>query len=731
MCVRLQANSELRYSDDYGTFDGLYMKSSSVKRNWTSKDECGCLYLIWPALFLIFLSTWPCAGLAGPASLELYGTLDSIGITVELDPNEDPEKNASASVQYRSGSEQYHPGLPLSRIPESHRLAGSLFWLNPGTRYYVRLTISDPDSGSLNDTVLERSAVTRSEISISRPDKALYASPGGTGDACTESAPCALQTGLSRVNAGEELVLAGGIYYRDKSVDAFRLEASGQPGRPILIRGKDGETAILDGADPDSSKLTWIAQGDGVWKATYKGSMDRTSMVLAYGKRLYPYRTLADLESLSYGISGFYAQDTELYVHLIDGAHPATAGLLISQHGCGLKIYEKHYAYIQNLTFRNYGDAHRAQALRFVNATHNLVQNCIFENNDIDIDLAGDSQNNLIQENAFLDSVFGWPWGAIKNEYYNEIRELEGGAIFIELKEAYGITYGNPRGNVVRRNEFTGYFDGIHVASADESQLRVVDLDICENQFMEIADDAIQVDGYASNLRIYKNTMGTILNGVSLAPLYDGPVYAVRNLMYGIGSGNHEHESGTPFKFQNKNEHTYGAIYLLHNTCDGGRVLETSDGLMILKQKDGSDYRLSQLYSRNNIWVGARRALIKLNTSPTGVFDLDHDNLYARNGAQLLMWDYNGYYNLSDFQYATGLEFHGLNADPGFVDTMHGDYSLAANSKMIDKGIHIWGINDEYAGQAPDIGFAESPEGGPKPQEPGKVMPWLLFLIAN
>ena len=96
------------------------------------------------------------------------------------------------------------------------------------------------------------------------------------------------------------------------------LPRSGAPGAPILIQGFPGETAILDGADP--SPFSWTATGGGVYQTTVQ--VADPHLVLANGARLYPYQSLADLQNLIWGIPGFYAAGTTLYVRLADHADP-------------------------------------------------------------------------------------------------------------------------------------------------------------------------------------------------------------------------------------------------------------------------------------------------------------------------------------------------------------------------------------------------------------------------
>jgi hypothetical protein len=126
------------------------------------------------------------------ASLELYGTFHAMGVIVTLDSGDDPDGDATASVEYRpSGSGAYRTGFPLSRV-EATRFAGSLFWLEPGTTYEVRVTLHDPDGGPLDTLSLTLSAATRPEISIPAANHRYVVSPSGSGTAC-----CGLPVGFT------------------------------------------------------------------------------------------------------------------------------------------------------------------------------------------------------------------------------------------------------------------------------------------------------------------------------------------------------------------------------------------------------------------------------------------------------------------------------------------------------------------------------------------------------
>ncbi|HUR04555.1 MAG TPA: carbohydrate binding domain-containing protein [Nonomuraea sp.] len=63
----------------------------------------------------------------------------------------------------------------------------------------------------------------------------------------------------------------------------------------------------------------------------------------------------------------------------------------------------------------------------------------------------------------------------------------------------------------------------------------------------------------------------------------------------------------------------------------------------------------------------------------------------------------------------SGIEVHGLVADPKFVDAGANDYHLQAGSPAIDRGTSLGGVTDGFAGSAPDLGRFESGFEAPSP----------------
>jgi len=613
------------------------------------------------------------------ATLELYGTFHAMGVIVTIGASDDPDGDATASVTYRvSGSGAYRQGFPLSRI-ENTRFVGSLFWLEPGTAYDVRVSFDDPDGGPLDGTTVSGTASTRAEVAIPPPNDTYYVSPTGSGLACSLATPCALSYGLSQAQSGDEVVLRGGVYYQGE-IDMSR---SGTAGAPIVVRGYAGETAVLDGGDP--ATFAWTSQGGGVYRATVNAA--DTHLITANGQRLYPYQSLFDLQNLIWGIPGFYASGTTVYVRLAGGADPNGAAMVVSRYNTAFTVEQDHI-YFLDLTFRHYGRGSWAKAIYFFNGSDNLVQGCTFAINDLGIGIKYTSHRNVIQDNAFYDTDFDWPWDAVKSG-----SELETGGV-----RFYSPT--NGRGTVIRRNTFHDYFDGFG-ACPNSTSVVTNETDVYENVVYNAGDDGMETDGRCSNVRIWSNTFHDVLMGISLAPVYDGPVYAVRNLIYRTGVGNNDY-TGSAFKF-NSGYDTSGPMYLFHNTSDAAVTTPRSSGLDI---KSPGTWEL--IYARNNIWSGTDYALS--NANPTQPLDLDYDGLYTTRAGELAWWSGlpDRHLNtLAELQAATGQEMHGLNAVPGFANAAAGDYSLDDDSDLIDAGLFIPGINDGYGGAAPDIGAFE------------------------
>ena len=61
---------------------------------------------------------------------------------------------------------------------------------------------------------------------------------------------------------------------------------------------------------------------------------------------------------------------------------------------------------------------------------------------------------------------------------------------------------------------------------------------------------------------------------------------------------------------------------------------------------------------------------------------------------------------------ATGLECNGHGEAPGLTGPDQLRFGLSEGSPNIDRGLRIYGINDDFEGAGPDIGYLE--QGAPE-----------------
>ncbi len=159
----------------------------------------------------------------------------------------DTNRNATVAVNYREkGDADWSEALPMLRVHyeianqdyEPYRVgnlfAGSVLFLKPGTDYEVQLTMNDPDGGAPAEPKVV-SVSTRSEPK---------APEGREIQADPESG---LMAAYERARPGDTIVLQPGTYK-----GPFRLDRSGEPGRPIVFRSSDAGDAILEGDGTDS-----------------------------------------------------------------------------------------------------------------------------------------------------------------------------------------------------------------------------------------------------------------------------------------------------------------------------------------------------------------------------------------------------------------------------------------------------------------------------------------------
>lgn len=164
------------------------------------------------------------ASTAGAASAP-EPTLENLSLVWEV--TGDANNNGVVGVRFRAqGSSSWRTALPLRRVPAgsnvgfswSHRHAGSVFGLQPGTDYELELNLVDPDGGNATRQLTAR---TRS---LPAP---------GSGSVRSAS-PASLASVLSQAQPGDIVELGAGSYA------GFNLQRDGTAGQPLTLRGLPG-----------------------------------------------------------------------------------------------------------------------------------------------------------------------------------------------------------------------------------------------------------------------------------------------------------------------------------------------------------------------------------------------------------------------------------------------------------------------------------------------------------
>ncbi len=180
----------------------------------------------------------------GPAAAD-PSTVCCIGISLPI-LSGDEDYDAFVGVSYRrTGDTAWTPALPMLRVrpetlgnedpPENFGLprpveqfAGSVFDLEPGTAYDVRLQINDPDGSSEQQII----AASTQALPVDAPQTARLVAVASTTE---------LNSALAGANPGDVIELAAGSYN-----GTLRIARSGTRTDPIIVTGVDQQSVTID-----------------------------------------------------------------------------------------------------------------------------------------------------------------------------------------------------------------------------------------------------------------------------------------------------------------------------------------------------------------------------------------------------------------------------------------------------------------------------------------------------
>jgi hypothetical protein len=274
------------------------------------------------------------------------------------------------------------------------------------------------------------------------------------------------------------------------------------------------------------------------------------------------------------------------------------------------------------------------------------------------------------------------------------------------------------QGHVVAYNYVEAFHDGIDVATygtpSDDPDRVPSSIDFYGNDLTNLADNCIEADGAAHNVRVFANRcLNSAQGALSAQPIFGGPAWFFRNLVYNATSGG-------PLKFVD----TPAGVLVYQNTFFGESALFGP---------------ASNVHFRNNLIIGDgwAGALFAPSTS-TAWSSADYDGYRPNPDSKApfgwtspregVATDYKGplvkreFASLEDLRSATGQERHGVllgaevfvnaptpdRADPQrLYRPSELDFRLRPGSPAIDAGVELPTITDGYTGKAPDLGAYE------------------------
>eukprot|EP01084_Bolivina_argentea_P303723 524447_1 len=616
-------------------------------------------------------------------TVNTYGTFESIGISI--DTNDDPSQLTTPTFTYKLSSDtEYINGHEFTRV-NINRWVTSIFQAKPNSDYNIKISFT---GGTLNAQERTHTQSTRDYLDIQLASQTVVnsyiISPTGSDASCNITTPCTWETAYGLLQSNDEIVFTNGTYF----LGGITLSISN-----IILRGNSNDNVVINGAF-EQTYYTWILVNglNNIYETTIT-NLGTPYGIVANEQRLFPYSCLdtgctLELNTLSLaGIPGFYYTGNILYIKFVDSnIDPNAIPFEISQYGFAFTPSANTYFY--NIKFKNYGQGEYAKAIYINGVSNVIVKNCTFIHNNVGIGVKRQYDNVVIDGNTFIDTRFEFKWEAVKASGW-----LESGGFVIYSSNEDG------QGLVVMNNIFYGYFDCMNPGASQPNNLLTNELDIYNNIMYECADDGMSSDGYCSNCRIWNNTIYESLTAISLAPVYDGPIYIFRNVMYHLGVGNSDAGySGLSFK-TNSGYDSSGYMYIYHNTIDNTQ-LDNEYGIWF---KGNGDWE--NIVIRNNIFLSTSYVIHNSNIDPV---DFDYDCLYSTQQPlnEIIRW-MSVEYGLNDFQTSVEQEQNAIYYMPTFVDFVNNDYHLDSVSDviLIDSAQVIDGI--EYSGNGADFGAFE------------------------
>ncbi|MCS6935043.1 MAG: right-handed parallel beta-helix repeat-containing protein [Chitinophagales bacterium] len=691
-------------------------------------------------------------------TVQLFPSYHSIGYRIKLPASFDADTNATAFVRYYSANHPLDTGFAPYRFRQDtfNELRGSLFMLQPNTKYHLQITLTD-STPALQTFTFNDSVTTRAEPAVQPTGNVKYVSPTGSGNAYTLANPGNLATLINNnlVTCGTTVLLLDGVY--DVSNLNLNITSDCTPQTPIVIMAAPGANPVMDGGFHQPLVWTQDPFDSTLYSAPNQTAFNYTSLCIMGNERLYPYAILSpngsfpnypSLLNLGYGHSGFYRDKNSIWIKTAEGKNPNFHSVILSKSINCLTVEGNNkqcYLRIKGITFRyyskpnllsdfwgNYTGSYLPQTLYFKDVNHVLIDSCRFEYSNFPVSFYGNCNYNTIINCVIRDGTGLWGHGAFKatrDEFYlvqsSFGRGLENCGIYFKPSPGATLT-----GNVIFNNQIHGVVAGIAAGNVDVNAV-MQETDIYNNTIDNCYDGIDGLNGQV-NLRIWHNDIARGPVGLSFIGGRFGPRYVFRNVVHHTSHRKNVNDItfvhcnntmsdkiwGTGIKMNaGGTTPNPGALFLMHNTFHAADTLAFA---MYLWQ---TDWR--KLYSRNNIYYNEGMSTFffdNVANNPTYSFNSHFDNYFSgSSGAVAIVQPVNGqpvcHTYFSPAQLDTGLRNITMGGDvevkfarhahPQFVAT-DSNFRLQCTSPMIDNGTILHGINNRsFYGLKPDIGAYE------------------------
>jgi len=187
------------------------------------------------------------------SDVDYNATFEHIGVHVSIVG--DNNLNSTLQIDYKlQGTMSWESGATTMRAHPQLKIdgsnlnlnfhAGSVLFLMPNSEYNIRLTLSDPDGGSI---VITNTVKTRAKPSIPANGQTIYVIPGNGGGNGTQANPYqGAQDAADNAQPGHIIELANGTYA------PFSLLQNGTVNAPIVIKSQNLHGAVINGANTTS-----------------------------------------------------------------------------------------------------------------------------------------------------------------------------------------------------------------------------------------------------------------------------------------------------------------------------------------------------------------------------------------------------------------------------------------------------------------------------------------------